>query len=98
MIALGVLAAVMFPPAITLTSLLSEPATRATAMGGFNFAGSLGFAIGPLVGGWMYAWKGYASAFFLSGVLEIALALVAMRLISRWNRTAGTSAKRNAAG
>ena len=77
MVALGLLAAVMFPPAIALTSMLSEPSTRGTAMGGFNFAGSLGFAIGPLVGGWMYAWNGYASAFLLSGSMEILLALVA---------------------
>lgn len=86
MVTLGVLAAVMFPPAITLTSLLSEPSTRGTAMGGFNFAGSLGFAVGPLVGGWMYAWRGYASAFLLSGTLEILLSISAAVIIVRWHR------------
>jgi MFS family permease len=86
MIALGVLAAVMFPPAITLTSMLSEPSTRGTAMGGFNFAGSLGFAVGPLVGGWMYVWQGYASAFLLSGAMEILVASIAAWVVLRWSR------------
>ena len=46
MIGLGLFAAVMFPPAILLTSQLSDPGTRGSAMGGFNLAGSLGFARG----------------------------------------------------
>lgn len=75
MVVLGVLAAVMFPPAITLTSLYSTPRTRGTAMGAFNFAGSLGFAVGPLIGGWLYSRSGYPAAFLLSGTMEIVLAL-----------------------
>jgi MFS family permease len=84
MVALGVLAALMFPPAIALTSIYSEPETRGTAMGGFNFAGSLGFAIGPMVGGWIYLQRGYADAFLLSGAMEIALALVAALVVRHW--------------
>ena len=84
MILLGVLAAVMFPPAITLTAQFSSPETRATAMGAFNFAGSLGFAIGPLVGGWIYSRSGYGAAFLLSGAMEIALALTTAVIVARW--------------
>ncbi|MDX1643904.1 MAG: MFS transporter [Thermoanaerobaculia bacterium] len=84
MVALGVLAAVMFPPAITLTAQLSSPTTRGTAMGAFNFAGSLGFAVGPLVGGLVYEWKGYDAAFLLSGAMEIALAVGAGAVVLRW--------------
>ena len=84
MIALGVLAAVMFPPTLTLTSRFSEPATRGTAMGGFNVAGSLGFAIGPIVGGWAYALRGYGFAFVLSGAMEILAAIVALAVVLRW--------------
>jgi DHA1 family tetracycline resistance protein-like MFS transporter len=88
MVALGILAAVMFPPAIILTSIYSEPETRGTAMGAFNFAGSLGFAIGPMVGGWMFLAHGYSSAFLLSGVMEIALAIAAVLVLRQWGRSA----------
>ena len=84
MVVLGVLAAVMFPPAITLTSFYSTDRTRATAMGAFNFAGSLGFAIGPLVGGWLYGRSGYEAAFLFSGAIEILVALTAGAIIARW--------------
>ena len=46
-------------------------------MGGFNLAGSLGFAIGPLLGAWAYAARGFGFAFALCGVFEIVLALAA---------------------
>jgi len=75
MIALGVFAAVMFPPAMLLTAQLAGPENRASAMGGFNLAGSLGFAVGPLVGAWAYAARGFGFAFAMCGVLEITLAV-----------------------
>jgi DHA1 family tetracycline resistance protein-like MFS transporter len=90
MVALGVFAAVMFPPAILLVSQWSAPATRASAMGGFNLAGSMGFALGPILGGWAYATRGFAFAFVLCGLLEIALAIVGALLLARWARTAST--------
>lgn len=74
---LGVLASVMFPPAILLTAQLSDPETRGSAMGGFNLAGSLGFAVGPLVGVWVLERSGFGAAFVVSGTLEIALAITA---------------------
>ncbi|MCZ6507444.1 MAG: MFS transporter [Acidobacteria bacterium] len=75
MIALGVFAAVMFPPAILLTAQLAVPGSRASAIGAFNLAGSLGFAVGPLVGAWAYAARGFGFAFALCGVFEILLAV-----------------------
>jgi MFS family permease len=86
MVVLGVLAAVMFPPAIALTARFSSHETRGTAMGAFNFAGSLGFAVGPLVGGWAYQTSGYGAAFLLSGALEVALSLAAAVVVARWAR------------
>lgn len=77
MIGLGCLAAVMFPPTIFLTARFSDAATRGTAMGGFNLAGSLGFAIGPLFGGWAYEHYGFGFAFVASGSLEVVAALLA---------------------
>ncbi len=77
MITLGVLAAVMFPPAIVLTARLSDERTRGSAVGGFNLAGSLGFAIGPILGAWAYATKGFPFAFALCGGFEVLLGLFA---------------------
>ena len=87
MLLLGVLAAVMFPPAITLTAQLSDPRIRGSAMGGFNLAGSLGFAIGPLVGVWAFKMHGYGFAFALAGALEMLVAIVGGVVIYRWARS-----------
>ncbi len=83
MAGLGMLAAVMFPPSIILTAQLSDSRTRGSAMGGFNLAGSLGFAVGPLVGTWANALHGYGFAFIVSGALEIAVVLAALAWIVR---------------
>jgi MFS family permease len=84
MIGLGLFAAVMFPPAIMLTSQLSDPETRGSAMGGFNLAGSLGFALGPLIGGAIYAARGFGVAFAFCGLIEIALSVGGWLAVRRW--------------
>lgn len=84
MAVLGILASVMFPPSIILTAQLSDAKTRGSAMGGFNLAGSLGFAIGPLVGTWAKGKGGYGFAFIVSGALEILVVLVALALLAYW--------------
>ena len=76
MVTLGIFAAVMFPPAILLTAQWSDPKTRGSAIGGFNLAGSLGFAVGPVFGAWAYSAKGFGFAFAAVGIMEIALAVV----------------------
>jgi len=84
MVGLGILAAVMFPPAILLTSQLSNERTRGSAVGGFNLAGSLGFALGPLMGAWAYSAKGFGFAFALCGASEVLLGLIAWRVFRDW--------------
>ena len=81
MLGLGLLAAVMFPPAIVLTAQIAAPEARGSAMGGFNLAGSLGFALGPLLGGWAYATWGFGTAFVLCGAIEIAAAIAGTILV-----------------
>jgi MFS family permease len=88
MLGLGVFAAVMFPPAILLTAQLSPPTSRASAMGGFNLAGSLGFALGPLVGSWAFAARGFGFAFLVCGLIEMVTAIVATLVVVRWARAA----------
>jgi len=83
MVALGILASIMFPPAITLTGELSDRQTRGSAMGGFNLAGSLGFAIGPIVGAWAHAARGFGFAFVVAGAIEIAAVLLAALVVGK---------------
>ena len=47
MFAIGICAAVMFVPSMLMTVRLAPGAIRATALGAFNSAGSLGFIVGP---------------------------------------------------
>jgi MFS family permease len=84
MVLLGLLAAVIFPPTLALVAEWSAPATRASAMAAFNLAGSLGFALGPLVGARALELAGYSAAFATGGALAftagLAVALAARRL------------------
>jgi MFS family permease len=83
---IGVAAAVMFVPSLLLTTRLAPGAIRATALGAFNAAGSLGFILGPVAGGLISqevaeraGWEaGYRAAFAAAGAsvaLCVALAL-----------------------
>lgn len=92
MVALGVFAAVMFPPAILMTAQWSDRRTRGSAMGGFNLAGSLGFTIGPVLGAWSYKAYGFGAAFLVCGILEIILAVVAWRILKAWQSPASIDA------
>ena len=57
---------------------------RGSAIGGFNLAGSLGFAIGPIIGAWAYTVRGFGFAFVVVGVLEMLLAVVGTLVVLRW--------------
>jgi len=84
MVLLGLLSAVMFVPSMVLTVQRTPEGGRTTAMGAFNAAGSLGFIAGPLVGGAVSqgvaasaGWDvGYAAAFAVAGLAEIACVVV----------------------
>ena len=91
MAAIGVSAAVMFVPTMLLVTEYSSPALRSTALAAFNAAGSLGFIVGPLVGGWISQsigsdgdWlAGYGTAFAVAGGSELLLVAVALPLLYR---------------
>jgi len=84
MVLLGLLAAVIFPPTLALVADWSSEATRASAMAAFNFAGSVGFALGPVAGAGVLGVGGFAAAFAAAGALAVAagaaVALAARRL------------------
>jgi MFS family permease len=89
----------MFVPSLVMTTDLVTPSIKATAIGGFNAAGSLGFMIGPITGGWvtevvgarhgMHA--GYRAAFVTAGVAELACVLVTLPFLVRLVRSGRTT-------
>jgi MFS family permease len=64
---LGLAAAL--PPQKALISDLTEDAMRGTGYGLHTFATSLGSAVGPLVGGWVYDTRGHTTPFVLTGLI-----------------------------
>jgi MFS family permease len=84
MVVLGLLAAVIFPPTLTLTAQWSTVETRASALAAFNVAGSAGFALGPIAGARAVEAAGFAAAFDLAGVVVLAgAAAVGVALLRR---------------
>lgn len=97
LVGLGVLSALMFVPNLMLTGDLAPPGLRASAMGAFNAAGSLGFLVGPVVAGLVSqtvgaahgAEHGYRAAFAVAGLAEIACVLLTLGALRRLARRAG---------
>ena len=94
MVATGIVAAVMFVPSMLMTMRAAPESIRATALGGFNAAGSLGFILGPLAGGaisqlvaarsdWL---TGYRAAFVAAGFSELLCVAVALPILLRLAR------------
>ncbi|HEX4936191.1 MAG TPA: MFS transporter, partial [Gemmatimonadaceae bacterium] len=80
----GVLSALMFTPNLLLISDLARRGHGEGLFGAFQVAGSLGFLVGPMVGGFLLVLTrgddpvaGYRSIFALVGALEGGLALLA---------------------
>jgi len=94
MLATGAAAAVMFVPSMLMTMQVVSDRVRATALGAFNAAGSLGFILGPLAGGaisqfvagrvdWL---SGYRAAFAVAGASELLCVAIALPLLLRHAR------------
>lgn len=91
MLATGIAAAVMFVPSMLMTMQVVGNEVRATAIGAFNAAGSLGFILGPLTGGaisqlvaahadWL---TGYRAAFLVAGASELLCVAIALPVLMR---------------
>jgi DHA1 family multidrug resistance protein-like MFS transporter len=85
---LGLAAAL--PPQKALISDRTAEATRGTGYGLHAFATSLGSAVGPLVGGWVYDSWGHPAPFVLTGLLLVA-SLVWVPLLLRGQPLGGAS-------
>jgi MFS family permease len=101
MFAIGVAAAVMFVPSMLMTTRMVPDEVRATALGAFNAAGSLGFVLGPITGGavsqavaanssWL---EGYRAAFVTAGASEILCVMAALVFLARQRRSRRPAAK-----
>jgi MFS family permease len=94
MLVIGVTAAVMFVPSMVMLTELAPDTIRATALGAFNAAGSLGFIVGPLVGGAISQgvaarsdWAtGYQAAFAVAGLSELACVGLTLPFLLRLRR------------
>lgn len=100
MILLGVVSAVNFAPSLAMVADLAGAGARSTAMGAFNAAGSLGFLLGPLLGGAAVQWASaagmspraaYALAFLAGGGLTALAALLAVPPLVRLVRAGRTT-------
>lgn len=83
LVTLGALAAMIFPPTLALTAEWTAPESRASALAGFNVAGSLGFALGPVAGAWAHRAVGgddssFTAAFDLAAAAAGAGAVAAL--------------------
>ncbi|MFA6234170.1 MAG: MFS transporter [Bacteroidota bacterium] len=76
MIICGVLASLMYAPSLWMAAAYAPGEKRASAMGGFNAAGSLGFALGPIAGAMISDAFGYAAAFVAAGSAELICVLI----------------------
>ncbi|MGI9591293.1 MAG: MFS transporter [Myxococcota bacterium] len=94
MVGLGIASAVMFVPSMVLTTNTAPPEIRGTSLGAFNAFGSLGFIVGPAVGGLVSqqvaavsTWEtGYRAAFAVAGASEILCVLLTLPFLLRLTR------------
>ena len=96
----GVTSAVMFVPSLLITSDAAPEEIRTTAMGAFNAAGSLGFIVGPLTGGFVsqlvaerFDWEtGYRAAFAVAGCSAILCVAITLPFLLRLVRSEACNA------
>jgi MFS family permease len=96
MVALGLCSAVMFVPSMVLTVDLAGASGKGAVMGAFHAAGSLGFILGPLVGGAVVqvageGASGYAAAFAVAGASELACVAFTLPALLRLVRAGRTT-------
>lgn len=99
MLASGIFSAAMFAPTLTMCKDFSTPETHGLAFSGYNIAGSLGFVVGPLLGGALYTVladmmpiiDAYRYTFLLTGTFEILCALISLPFLLKLLRAGKTT-------
>jgi DHA1 family tetracycline resistance protein-like MFS transporter len=82
----GLSGAVLYPPSIALVGDYTGPVQRGVAMGGFNLAGSIGFAVGPVLFSLVADAYGLLASPLVAGALCLLAAAVAAPFIWRRDR------------
>jgi MFS family permease len=77
----GLCGAILYPPSIALVGDYAGPRQRGVAMGGFNLAGSIGFAAGPLIFNLIADGLGILTPPLVAGLLCILAAALAAPLM-----------------
>ena len=72
----GIVGALMYSPSAALAGDFAHPSRRGTAMGGFNMFGSLGFALGPFIGGLIADKYGFHVSFAVAGAAVLVIAII----------------------
>ncbi|MBT3435776.1 MAG: MFS transporter, partial [Nitrospinaceae bacterium] len=100
MLVLGVISALNFSPSLAMVADLTGDESRSTAMGAFNSAGSLGFFVGPLLGGTIVHFmlasgsppiESYKMAFIAGGVVSILCTLISIPYLVKLVRAGRTT-------
>ena len=97
MILCGVLASIMYAPSLWLVAAHAPAGKRASAMGGYNAAGSIGFAMGPIAGALVSDAFGYQAAFIAAGASELLCVAVFLPISRMLLRTSSTALQKEAA-
>jgi len=79
----GLSGAILYPPSIALVGDYASPGQRGVAMGGFNLAGSTGFALGPILFGLIADAYGLLATPLVAGALCLLAAAVAAPILLR---------------
>lgn len=92
----GVLSAVMFAPNLAMCRDLAPHAHRTSVFAGFNAAGSLGFMLGPLIGGAICQFlgtdvTGYRTALLAIGTTQLLCVAATLPFLHRLARVRSTS-------
>jgi MFS family permease len=95
---LGIFAAVMFVPSLLLATDAAPREIRGSVLGAFNAAGSLGFILGPLTGGFVSqtvaedsGWAaGYRAAFVIAGLSVLIVVFATLPFLMRLIRLGKT--------
>jgi MFS family permease len=83
----GLSGAVLYPPSIALVGDYAAPDQRGVAMAGFNLAGSIGYAAGPLIFGLLADYFDLLAPPVVAGLMCLAAALIAAPFLLRRERT-----------
>ncbi len=79
----GLSGPILYPPSVALVGDYASPGQRGVAMGGFNLAGSAGFAAGPLLFGLIADAYGLLAIPLVAGSLCLIVAAGAAPLLLR---------------